>query len=116
MSSYKQACVCRGKALALTKDLENAREEAASCRLQAMVLRRHLRAASRLTVPEREELSIDILGWMKEAERFDGRAIRTEWNLMRVPTVADCHICCGTGVVVGNGAASVGGMGRGRTV
>lgn len=116
MGEYQQRCVCRGKALALTKDLQHATDEAASSRLQAMVLRRELRSASRLTVEAREELSIDVLGWLKDAEKWNRRALRLEAKLLEVPAVSSCHICCGTGIVVGNGAASVGGMGRGTTV
>lgn len=108
MSAYEQKCLCRSRAISLNKDLFSAQAESASCRLQAMVLRRHLRAASRMSVEEREELSIEVLGWMREAERFQRRALRLEAQLLDLPTVAKCFICGGTGVVVGNGS-SIGG-------
>jgi hypothetical protein len=117
MAPYVQTCSCAGKAVALQRDLDRIRSEAAQCRLQASILkgwRMTGRAdGGNATVADLEELSIDILGWHKEAARNDKKALRVEIRIAGLPTGA-CSTCAGAGVITGNGSAQLGGMTRKR--
>lgn len=117
MAPYVQQCVCQGKAIALAQDLARVQSEAAHCRLQANIMRTWVRTGTdgttAISIADREDLTIDIADWLKEAARQEKKALRLEIQIAGLPSTGTCVTCGGRGIVTGNGAAA-GGMTRKR--